>query len=183
MNDNILTVLGIVAGIITVMVIIALIVPKGYSVQRSIVINKPLRQVFKYVKLLRNQEHYSKWVMLDPDKRMTYTGTDGTEGFTNAWDSDMKQAGKGEQTITKVVEGERIETRVVFIKPFAGVADIYMTTSQVNEDNTTVTWGFASKMPFPMNAMILFINMEKMLGADMEISLNNLKRILKEKNI
>jgi uncharacterized membrane protein len=177
-----LTILSIIAAIIALVLIVALVAPKGYSLQRSIVINKPLGQVFEYVKLLRNQENYSKWVMLDPHKRMTYTGTDGTEGFTNTWDSDMKKAGKGEQTITKVVEGERIETRVVFIKPFAGVADIYLTTSPVNEYNTTVTWGFASKMPFPMNAMLLFMNMEKMLGADMEISLNTLKRIMEEKN-
>ena len=175
-----LTILSIIAGIIAVVLIAALIAPKGYSLQRSIVINKPLGQVFEYVKLLRNQENYSKWVMLDPNKRMTYTGTDGTEGFANAWDSDMKQAGKGEQTITKIVDGERIETRVVFIKPFAGVADIYMATAPVTEDSTTVTWGFASKMPFPMNAMMLVMNMEKMLGADMEMSLNNLKHILEK---
>jgi ABC-type antimicrobial peptide transport system permease subunit len=180
MNDTLLTILGIIAGIIAVVLILALIAPKAYSLQRSIVINKPLWQVFEYIKSLRNQENYSKWVMTDPNKKMIYTGIDGTEGYTNAWDSDMKQAGKGEQTITKIIEGERIETRVVFIKPFAGIADIYMATSPITEDSTTVTWAFASKMPFPMNATLLFINMEKMLGADLEISLNNLKRILEK---
>jgi ABC-type antimicrobial peptide transport system permease subunit len=182
MNDTLLTILGIIAGIIAVVLILALIAPKGYSLQRSISINKPVKQVFEYVKSLRNQENYSKWVMTDPNKRMIYTGTDGTVGYTNEWDSDMKQAGKGKQTISKIIEEERIETRVVFIKPFAGVADIYMTTSPVTEHSTTLTWAFASKMPFPMNAMLLFINMEKMLGADMEISLKNLKRILEEEN-
>ena len=41
-------------------------------------------------------DYYSKWVMTDPNKRMTYTGTDGTEGFAAAWDSNIKQAGKGD---------------------------------------------------------------------------------------
>jgi hypothetical protein len=36
-------------------------------------------------------------------------------------------------------------------------------------------------MPFLMNAMLLFINMEKMLGKDMEVSLNNLKELLEKK--
>ena len=170
------TITGIVAGIIVVVLILAAIAPKAYVVQRSITINRPRQQVFDYVKYLRNQNYYSKWVMTDPNKRMTNTGTDGTEGYKSAWDSDMKQAGKGEQTIEKIVDGERIDIRVVFIKPFAGVADTYMATRTLTPDSTTVTWAFASKMPFPMNTMLLFVNMEKILGADMETSLNNLKR-------
>lgn len=178
--DTLTTILGIFAGIIAVVLVLALIAPKKYAVQRSIIINRSRQQIFDYIKFLRNMDYYSKWVMTDPNKRMTYTGTDGTEGFAAAWDSDIKQAGKGEQTIEKIIDGERIDIRVVFIKPFAGVADTYIATQSVTEDTTTVKWAFASKMPFPMNAMLLFINMEKMLGADMEISLNNLKQILEK---
>ncbi|QHS55011.1 SRPBCC family protein [Mucilaginibacter sp. 14171R-50] len=180
MNDTLMTILGILAGIIVVVLVLAMIAPKAYTVQRSVIINKPRQQVFDYIKYLRNMDHYSKWVMTDPNKRMTYTGTDGTEGFNAAWDSDMKQAGKGHQTLEKIVDGERIDIRVVFIKPFAGVADTYIATQAVTEDKTTVKWAFNSSMQFPMNAMLLFINMEKMLGNDMEISLNNLKQILEK---
>ncbi|RYU89428.1 polyketide cyclase [Mucilaginibacter terrigena] len=180
MNDTLLTIAGILAGIIVIVIVLALIAPKAYTIQRSIIINKPRQQVFDYIKYLRNQDHYSKWVMMDPNKRMTYTGTDGTEGYNAAWDSDIKQAGKGHQTLEKIVEGERVEIRVVFIKPFAGVADTYIATQTVTDDTTTVKWSFDSSMPFPMNAMLLFINMEKMLGNDMEESLNNLKRVLEK---
>ncbi|MGY4537954.1 uncharacterized protein YndB with AHSA1/START domain [Mucilaginibacter sp. UYNi724] len=178
--DTLTTIIGIFSGIIVVVLILAAVAPKGYNIQRSIIINKPRQLVFDYVKYLRNQDHYSKWVMTDPNKRMTYTGTDGTEGYNAAWDSDMKQAGKGNQTIEKIVDGERVDIRVVFIKPFAGVADTYIATQEVTADTTTVKWAFTSKMPFPMNAMLLFINMEKMLGNDMEESLNNLKRVLEQ---
>ncbi|MFD0766548.1 SRPBCC family protein [Mucilaginibacter lutimaris] len=178
--DTLTTIIGIFAGIIVVVLLLAAIAPKSYSVQRSIIINKPRQQVFDYVKYLRNQDNYSKWVMMDPNKRMTYSGTDGTEGYNAAWDSDMKQAGKGNQTIEKIVDGERVDIRVVFIKPFAGVADTYIATQEVAPDSTTVKWAFYSKMPFPMNAMLLIINMEKMLGKDMEESLNNLKRVLEQ---
>ena len=178
--DTILTLLGILAGIIIVLLVLALIAPKAYTVQRSIIINKPRQQVFDYVKYLRNQDYYSKWVMTDPNKRMTYSGTDGTVGYASAWVSDVKQAGKGEQTIENIIEGERIDIRVVFIKPFAGVANTYIATQTVTDDTTSVKWSFDSKMPFPMNAMLLFINMEKMLGADMEESLGNLKRVVEK---
>jgi hypothetical protein len=111
---------------------------------------------------------------------VTYLGTDGTVGFVSAWDSDVKEAGKGEQTITKIKEGERIDIRVVFIKPFAGVADTYMATRAVNDNATTVKWKFDSRMSYPINIVLLFINMDKMLGADMDASLNNLKSVLEK---
>jgi uncharacterized protein YndB with AHSA1/START domain len=178
--DIILTILGILAGIIVLLLVLALIAPKAYTIQRSIVINKPVHRVFEYVKYLRNQDNYSKWVMTDPNKRMTYRGTDGTVGYASAWDSDVKQAGKGEQTIEKIIEDERIDIRVVFIKPFAGVADTYIATQAVTDNATAVKWSFNGKMAYPMNLMLLFINMDKMLGADMDESLGNLKRILEK---
>jgi uncharacterized protein YndB with AHSA1/START domain len=181
MNDTLMTILGIIAGIIVVVLVLALIAPKAYTVQRSLIIDRPRQRVFDYIKYLRNQDNYSKWVMTDPNKRMTYTGTDGTEGFIAAWDSDMKQAGKGHQTIEKIIDGERIDIRVVFIRPFAGVADTYIATQSITDDTTTVKWAFDSKMAFPMNTILLFMNMDKMLGGDMEISLNNLKQILEKK--
>ncbi|MFD0795202.1 SRPBCC family protein [Mucilaginibacter litoreus] len=180
--NTLLTIAGIIAGVILVVLILAAIAPKSYSVQRSINVNAPQLKVFDYIRYLRNQDYYSKWVMTDPNKRMTYSGTDGSVGFNAAWDSDMKQAGKGHQTIQNIVEGERIDIRIVFIKPFAGVADTYLTTQSVTENTTAVNWAFFSKMPFPMNVMLLFINMEKMLGKDMEESLKNLKRVLEAEN-
>jgi hypothetical protein len=178
--DILTTILGIIAAIIIIGLLLAFIAHREYAVQRSIIINKPRQQIFNYIRLLRNMDYYSKWVMTDPNKRVTYTGTDGTEGFVAARDSDIKQAGKGEQTIEKIVESEQMDIRVVFIKPFAGVADTYIATQSVTYDTTTVKWAFASKMPFPINAMLLFINMEKMLGTDMDISLKNLKQILEQ---
>jgi uncharacterized membrane protein len=112
-----------VLSIIVIVLPLALIAPKRYTVQGSVLINRPRQQIFNYIKFLRNTDNYSKWVMTGPGKSMTYTGTDGTEDFTAAWDSDMKQAGKGEQTIEKSIDGERIDIRVIFMKQFAGVAD------------------------------------------------------------
>ncbi|MBL4676334.1 MAG: SRPBCC family protein [Mucilaginibacter sp.] len=178
--DTLHTIIGIFAGIIVVVIILAMIAPKRYNVQRSIIINKPRQAVFDYIKFLRNQDNYSKWVMMDPNKRMAYTGADGTVGFNAAWDSDMKQVGKGNQTIEEIVDGERIDIRVVFEKPIAGVGDAYFATQSVTDESTSVKWAMASKMPFPMNAMLLFINMDKMLGKDMEESLGNLKGLLEK---
>jgi uncharacterized protein YndB with AHSA1/START domain len=169
-----------VAIIIALPLIIALFTKKDYSLEREIVIAKPKQEVFNYIKLLKNQDHYSKWVMMDPNSRKTYKGTDGEAGFSAAWDSDNKNVGQGVQTISKIAEGERIDLDLQFIKPFDGQAKAYMITESVSETQTKVRWGFSSSMKYPLNFILLVMSMEKMLGADLSEGLGNLKKELEK---
>jgi len=50
--DLLLTIGGIIAGIIVVVLLLAIVAPKQYTLQRSIIINKPREDVFDYVKYL-----------------------------------------------------------------------------------------------------------------------------------
>jgi len=173
-------ILIIIVVIIAIPFVIALFTAKEYSVERSIVINKPGQEVFNYIKLVKNQEHYSKWVMDDPASQKIYTGTDGTPGFSMAWDSQVKNVGKGTQTITSVKDGERIDLDLHFIKPFEGRSSAYMATEAVAPSQTKVTWVFHGKMSYPMNFMLLVMNMDKMLGKDLSTSLTTLKTVLEQ---
>ena len=53
-----------------------------------------------------------------------------------------------------------------------------MTCQSVNPNETTVSWGFNGKMKYPMNLMLLFMDMEEMLGNDLQTGLENLKNVL-----
>ena len=163
--------------IIAIPLIAAIFMKKEYTVVREIAISKPKQEVFSYIRMLKYQNKYSKWVMTDPNAKMTYTGTDGTVGFVSAWDSDNKEVGKGSQTITKIVEGERMNLDLHFIKPFEGKADAWMTT-EGDSSQTKVKWAFHGTMPYPMNIMMVFCDMDKMLGSDIATSLSNLKGVL-----
>ena len=176
MHILIIILLGI-AALIAILLILALFAGKSYTVSRNIVIQKSKKQVFDYVKLIRNQDYYSKWVMVDPDKKKEFRGIDGTVGFVYAWNGN-KRAGEGEQEIMSITEAELIQTEIRFVRPFAGIAQANMATISLADNQTLVKWSFNSKMKYPMNAMLLFMNMDKMLGKDMEISLQNLKKIL-----
>lgn len=171
-------ILIVVAVIIAVPLIIALFVKKNYTVEREVVINKPKQEVFNYIKYLKNQDNYSKWATMDPNMKKTYTGTDGTLGFISAWESEDKKVGKGEQEIVKITEGERIDFELRFIEPFESKAPVYMITEQVSNNETKVKWGFKGNMKYPMNIMLMFMDMEKMIGDDFETGLKNLKGIL-----
>lgn len=165
-------------GIIALVLIIALFVKKEYAVEREITINRPKMEVFDYVKYLKNQSNYSKWATMDPAMKKDFRGTDGEVGFVSAWDSEKEDVGKGEQEITKIEEGNRIDFELRFIEPFETTDNAYMVTESVNDSVTTVKWGFDGKMKYPMNLMLLFMDMEGMLGGDLEQGLTNLKGVL-----
>ncbi len=151
---------------------------KEYAAERQITINEPKTEVFDYVKFLRNQDNFSKWATMDPAMKKDFRGTDGEVGFVSAWDSEMQSVGKGEQEITGIDEGNRIDFELRFMEPFEATDNAYMVTESVNDSVTNVKWGFDGKMKYPMNLMLLFMDMEGMLGGDLEQGLTNLKGVL-----
>jgi uncharacterized protein YndB with AHSA1/START domain len=166
-----------IAIIIAIPLIVALFVKKEYVVEREVTINKPKEQVFDYVKHLKNQDNYSKWVRMDPNMKKDFRGTDGTVGFVYAWEGN-DEAGKGEQEIKNIKEGERVDVEIRFKKPMEGVATAPIITQAIAPNQTKVTWGMAGKSPYPLNFMNLF--MDGMLGKDIEASLVSLKGILEK---
>jgi uncharacterized protein YndB with AHSA1/START domain len=160
--------------LIALIFIIGLFLPKETHVTREVTIAKPRSEVFAYVKDIRNQDQYGKWNLEDPNMDKSYRGTPGTPGFVAAWDS--KKVGKGEQEITKVTEGERIDMDLRFEKPFKSNATSFMTTSDADGGQTKVVWGYDGHSDYPMN--IMGFAMKSMLGSAFQEGLNNMKRNL-----
>lgn len=167
-----------VASVIAIFLIAALFINGEYSSVREVTINKSKDQVFEYVKYLKNQDHFSKWAQMDPNMKKEYRGTDATVGFVSAWDSETDSVGKGEQEIIAITPGERIDYELRFFEPFEAKDHAYMTTVGVGDNQTRVTWGFDGKMPYPMNFMMIFMDMDAMLGPDLQKGLDNLKTVL-----
>jgi hypothetical protein len=175
-----ISILLILVGIIVLFLIIGLFVKKDYSVRREVIINKPKTLVFSYIKFLKNQDSYSVWAKIDPDMKKEYRGSDGKPGFVSAWDSQNKKAGKGEQEILRIAEGEKIDYVIRFIKPFESTNYVTMSTTSISENQTKVYWEFSAKMNYPMNLMLLFMNMEKLIGTDLQTGLQNLRELLEK---
>lgn len=169
--------LYILAGIVTAIVILALVAPTDFRMEREIVIDRPKAEVFAYLRSLKNQNNWSVWAMKDPAIRNEFRGTDETVGFVNAWEGN-KDVGKGEQEIKKIVEGERVEFELRFEKPFKATNDAYISTEAVNANQTKVRWGFSGKSPRPMNIMTML--MKGVLAKDFDTGLSNLKKILEK---
>jgi len=172
--------LSIVTVLVGLVLLIAAIVPSNYALKREIVISKNSDDVFNYIKFLKNMDNYSAWAKLDPNMKKTYQGTDGTVGFIATWDSKHEHVGKGEQEILKIIEGERIDTELRFFLPFEATDKAFLSTEKISDTETKVTWGFDGNMPYPMNLMLLVMDMEKELGVPLADGLKSLKQILEK---
>ncbi len=171
------TALYIIGGLILLIAILALLAPKTYDVSRSIEISKPKNEVFQYLRFLKNQDKWSPWNKKDPDMKKEFRGTDGEVGSVSYWLGN-KDVGEGEQEITKIVDGERVESELRFLKPWKSTSDAYMTTEETTNGGTKVTWGFSGKNKFPTSIFMLFMNMDKAVGGDFEEGLSSLKALV-----
>ena len=171
--------LYIILSIIVIVLILGLLAPKHYEVNRSIVVNKPISEVFNYLKYVKNQDDWSPWKKKDPDMIQTFEGTDGEVGFVSKWVGN-KDVGEGEQEIKRIVENESIETELRFLKPWKSQSDAYIRVVALENQQTNVTWGFSGKNKFPFSIFMLFMNMDKAVGKDFEEGLNSLKQQLEK---
>jgi len=170
--------LYILLAIVVVFGILTNAAPKKYDVRRTIVINKPLSEVFEYLKLVENQNIWSPWKKRDPEMKQVQTGVDGTIGFINSWDSDHKEVGAGEQEITAIVENDRIDSELRFFKPWKSQSDAFFIVKEIEPSQTEVVWGFSGSHSVPLNVMMLMYNIDKVVGKDFDEGLRDLKQVL-----
>ena len=175
--NTIITILLVLAGIIALLLIIALFMKREHYVKREIIINAPLQKVFDFLKLLKNQDKFNKWAKADPDRNWEYKGIDGTVGFIIAWNGN-KNAGEGEKEIINIIEGKKIETQIRFVRPMATIANVIMETESLSDNQTKVNLINAGTLKYPMNIFIPIA--EKKFPKDMDVSLSTLKSILEK---
>ena len=168
--------IGILA-LIALLLIVALFIPNNYTVSVSETINKPKQVVFDYVKLIKNQENYSVWVMEDPNIEMTYTGVDGTVGFKAAWNSKDDNVGEGSQQITKIT-ADRMDVDLHFVRPMEGESKAATFVEAISENQTKVTNEFYGHADYPMNLMSIIG--KKFVTEAQTKNLANLKKILEK---
>jgi hypothetical protein len=168
--------LSILGAIVVIFIILILTAPKKYHLHRSIVIDRALPDVFRYIKYVKNQDEWSPWKKKDPDMKQTFTGDDGTLGFVSHWEGN-KDVGTGEQEILNIEENKRLETELRFFKPWKSQSNAYIEVEEA-DGGTKVTWGFSGVNKIPFNVMMLFMNMDKAVGKDFEEGLGDLKKIL-----
>lgn len=165
---------------ISIVLIAAYFMPKEYSVEREVTINKSADSIFKYVRSLKNQNEFSVWANMDPKMKVNYKGADGAVGSVSSWESNVKEVGVGEQEITKITEGRRLDFALRFKKPMEDTAVGFMSTEPLSQNQTKVKWGISGVIPYPTNIMLPMLKMDQMIGNDLQKGLENLKDKMEE---
>ena len=154
--------------------ILALVEPNDIVVSRSTMIKAPKEAVFEQMVLFKNWPNWSPWYKMDPNSKMTYSGTDGQPGSSYHWVGTKTKTGEG--TMKNVsVNGTTIDFEVNIDEPRKGSATGFLKAIDT-AGMTKAMWSFSMHMPFPLNAMCVFMNMDKMLGGDFENGLANMKQ-------
>ena len=162
-----------ILGLICLLLIVAMIVPKDFTISVSTTINKPQAVVFDYVKLIKNQEKYSVWIMKDPNLKIEYSGTDGTVGAKSSWESPDDNVGS--QQITKITDNS-IDVNLHFEKPMKGDNKAATIVEELSDNQTKLTSEFYVHADYPFNLMSFVF--KSFIKEDQSQNLANVKKIL-----
>lgn len=160
---------------IVVFLCVVALLPADYRITRAATISAPSAAVFEQVNDFHKWNGWSPWAKLDPAAKNTFDGAASGVGAIFSWAGNDK-VGEGKMTLTESHPDELIRIKLDFVKPFENSANTEFTFKPVG-DQILVTWSMAGKNNFVGRAVCVFVNMDKMLGADFEKGLAQLKTV------
>ncbi|HRP00721.1 MAG TPA: SRPBCC family protein [Flavobacteriales bacterium] len=171
------TILIILLALVGLLVILGLVGPSNYRVERSTTIAAPPAVVYGYVSHLSSMKEWGPWQAMDKDQVQRIEGTDGTVGATWHWEGDT--VGTGSQKIVSLEPNKNVRCELHFIEPFESISTATYDLEPVG-DSTRITWGMEGENTFMGKIMGVFMDMDKMIGPDFEKGLANLKALAEE---
>ena len=162
-----------ILGLLVALLVIALVSPSNYLVEKSTVINRPANDVYMKVADLNNYRKWNPWQQSDPTAEATITGAPDSIGHKYAWVG--KKVGVGSLTLANRNTNQSVHFRIEFIKPFNAKADDSWTFTTEN-GQTKVNWRNSGDLPFPI-ARLMGPVLKKNLNQQFEAGLVNLKKL------
>jgi hypothetical protein len=107
--------------------------------------------------------------------KQTFDGAPAGVGAIYAW-SGNHEVGEGRSTIIESRPGELVRIKLEFLRPFAAT-NLAEFTFTPEGDRTVVTWVLIGRHNFTGKAVGLVMNMDRMVGADFEKGLAQMKQV------
>lgn len=159
---------------IIIVIITSLFLPSSFSLERKVVVDTDIEQIFKQVSNLKNWKNWSAWAKKDPQVYLdesNYSSPSDIEGASFNWDSSNDEVGSGSLTTTKIIPNKQIENKIDF-----GMAESLNNFSFKEVDGgVEVVW--AMKIDFGFNPISKFYGLflEGKVLPDIELGLQQLK--------
>jgi len=161
-----------VGAALVLLVVVILLQPPTFHIERSIVMAAPPEAAFAQVNDFHAWSAWSPWEKLDPNLERSYDGPPAGVGAKYAW-VGTKQVGEGRMTIEQSGPSG-IVIKLEFLKPFAATNTATFTFTKTAE-GTKTTWAMDGNNNFVSKAFHLVMNMDKMIGPDFERGLASMK--------
>ncbi len=159
-------------GIIALLLVITLFLPKHAHIERSTTIDAPASIVFEEVNDLKKWKQWSPWLSIDPNMKLEYGSITSGQGANYSWESDNKNVGSGKMTISESTPNTLIKTVMNFSPNMEN--EMYAQLKFTEKDGkTTVLWDFDGD--FKGGGKWFGVMMDKMLGPQYEAGLASLK--------
>jgi carbon monoxide dehydrogenase subunit G len=178
----------ILIGIVGVVILFVAVVatrPTAYHVERQLEIAAQPELVFGALNDLRRFAGVmvlfgSPWEEIDPGMQKRFDGPAAGVGQSVAWDS-KKDVGTGTMTIEESVPGQKVRIKLEFVKPMKSTAICALSVAGT-PNGSLVSWSMDGNHNFLGKAIGLFMNMDKMLGSDIEKGLARLQTVAEAAN-
>ncbi len=166
---------AIVVVLVVFLAIVALL-PSEFRVVRSGNIAAPATDVFAQVNDFHKWQAWSPWAKLDPTAKNTYAGAPAGKGAIFSWAGD-RNVGEGSMTLLESRPNDLISIKLEFRKPFKATNTAEF-SFKPDGNQTRVTWSMSGRKNFIVKAFSLFMSMDKMVGAQFEQGLANMKSVV-----
>jgi uncharacterized protein YndB with AHSA1/START domain len=165
----------VLAVVIVGLVLVVATRPSEFRVARTATVSAPAAVVFAQVNDFHNWPAWSPYAKRDPAMKQTFDGAPAGVGAIYAW-SGNHEVGEGRSTIIESRPGELVRIRLEFLRPFAAT-NLAEFTFTPEGDRTVVTWALIGRHNFTGKAVGLVMNMDRMVGADFENGLAQMKQV------
>ncbi|WP_394184586.1 SRPBCC family protein [Pseudoalteromonas tetraodonis] len=154
--------------LLLVFVVVGLLLPQNYHVQKSIKINARAPVIKSLVEDFTQWYKWSPWQQIDPNIKFNIGEPSSGAGAYQSWEGKW---GKGEMTISALSDNE-----VVFSVLFN---QEHIITSKLlfSPHTKTVTWQIEGQATMPLISGYVAIFAENILGNIVTLGLNNLKTV------
>lgn len=169
-----------VGGVLALFVALVATRPSGYHVERTLDVAAPPNLVFGVLNDLRLFTGVlvlfgSPWQTQNPGMQQTFAGPAAGVGQSYAWSGDS-DVGEGKLTIEESEPGQKVGIELEFVKPMKSTAT-YTLTLVGTPTGSLVSWSMAGNHNVLGKAFGLFMDMDNMLGTDIEKGLARLKMV------
>jgi hypothetical protein len=161
------------AVLVAVLLLVGLLLPASYRVERSIVIRAKPDAVFAKVNTLKHWPEWTAWTVARfPDMKLSFSGPDAGEGAVYSWTG--KTSGDGTLKITKSEPGKLITYDLDFEH------GKYLSKGELSfvAEGEMVAVKLANAGDLGANPVNRWFGllMDRMMGPDLQAGLDNLKR-------